>query len=77
MNTIIIVHLATLYSQVHKVPASQGHARVLFSLSLSKVTVIGTSLHTNPKQGFRFRKRARFSFHKCEKNTKMRSTKPG
>jgi hypothetical protein len=78
MNLIIIVHLATLYSQVHKGPASQGHVRVLFSLSLRKVMVTSLhSLYTNPKQGFRFRKGARFSFPKCEKNTKMRNTKPG
>jgi hypothetical protein len=78
MNTIIIVHLATLYLQVHKVPASQGHIRVLFSLSLRKVMVTNLhSLHTNPKQGFRFGKVARFLFPKCYKNTKMRNTKPG
>jgi hypothetical protein len=28
------------------------------------------SSHTNPKQGFRFCKGARFSFPKCKKNTK-------
>jgi hypothetical protein len=77
MNTVMIVHLATLYLQVHQVPAFQGHVWVLFSLSLRKVTVISLhSLHTDPKQGFRFRKGARFSFLKCERNTKMRN-KPG
>jgi hypothetical protein len=78
MNTIIIVHLATLFSQVHQVPASQGHVRVLFSLSLRKVTVTNLhSLHRSPKQGFRFRKGSRFSFPTCDKNTKTRNTKPG
>jgi hypothetical protein len=72
MNVIIIVNLAILYSQVHKVPASEGHVRVLFSFSLRKAMVISLhSLHTNPKQGFRFCKGARFSFPKCEKNTKQ------
>jgi hypothetical protein len=66
MNAIIIVHLATLFSQVHQVPASQGLVRVLFSLSLMKVMVTNLhSLHGNPKQGFRFRKGSRFSFPKC------------
>jgi hypothetical protein len=78
MKIIIIVHLATLHSRVHKVPASQGHVRVLFSLSLRKVTVTNQhSLYTNPKQGFRFRKGARFLFPKGGTNTKMRNTKPG
>jgi hypothetical protein len=75
---IIIVHLATLYLQVHKVPASQGHVRVLFSLTLRKVRATNLhSLHTNPKQGFRFHKGATFLFPKCKKNTKTRNTKPG
>jgi hypothetical protein len=58
---VMFVHLATLYLQVHKVPASQGHVWVLFSLSLREVTVISLhSLHTDPKQGFRFPKGVRF-----------------